>query len=112
MSSGEMIYVGNELRYFFFTETETGGGGVAPIQVSGNFRWLPTTSRHMAIAQVGRWVMRGSRSVDMGSGPLPPENHKTIGFLSNTGLDPLKNNKATKAAFNVEPSSARQRNTI
>ena len=27
----------------------------------------------------------------------PLENHKTIGFLSNTGLDPLKNHKATKA---------------
>ena len=41
-----------------------------------------------------------------------PENHKIIGFLSNTGLDPLKKNKATKLAFNVEPSSSRQRNAI
>ena len=30
-----------------------------------------------------------------------PENHKNIGFLSNTGPDPLKNYKATKPAFNV-----------
>ena len=28
-----------------------------------------------------------------------PENHKIEGFLSNTGLDPLKNNKATEPAF-------------
>ena len=39
-------------------------------------------------------------------------NHKNIGFLSNTGPDPLKNHKATKLAFNVGPSSARQRNAI
>ena len=30
----------------------------------------------------------------------PPKNHKTIGFLCNTGTDPLKNHKATKPAFN------------
>ena len=32
---------------------------------------------------------------DRGSGP-PSENHKNIGFLSNTGPDPLKNHKAPK----------------
>ena len=42
-----------------------------------------------------------------GSGP-PLKNHKNIGFLSNTGPDPLKNHKTTKPAFNVWPSSARQ----
>ena len=31
---------------------------------------------------------------DRGSGPLQ-ENHKNIGFLRNTGPDPLKNHKAT-----------------
>ena len=32
----------------------------------------------------------------------PLNNHKSIGFLSNTaGPDPLKNQKATKPAFNV-----------
>ena len=31
------------------------------------------------------------------------ENHKNIGFLSNTGTDPLKNHTATKPAFNVGP---------
>ena len=40
-------------------------------------------------------------------GPDPP-----IGFLSITGPDPLKNRKATKLAFNVRPSSARQRKAI
>ena len=30
-----------------------------------------------------------------GSGPSP-ENYKAIGFVSNTGLDPLENQKATK----------------
>ena len=35
----------------------------------------------------------------------PPENHKNIGFLSNTSPDPLKNHKATPPAFNVGPSS-------
>ena len=38
--------------------------------------------------------------------------HKNIGFLCNTGPDPLKNRKATKLAFNVGPSPARERNTI
>ena len=46
-----------------------------------------------------------------GSDP-PLKNHKNLGFLSNTGLDPLKNHKATKPEFNVGPSSARQQNAI
>ena len=46
-------------------------------------------------------------------GGVPPlENYKNIGFLSNTGLDPLKNHKATKPVFNVRPSSTRQRSAI
>ena len=47
-------------------------------------------------------------------GPHPPlsNNHKNIGFLSNTGSDHMKNHKATKPAFNVGPSLARQRNAI
>ena len=36
--------------------------------------------------------------------PSPQENHKAIGFLSNTGPDPLGNHNATKPAFNVGPS--------
>ena len=44
-----------------------------------------------------------------GGGPdLPLKNHKNIGFLSNTGPDPLKNHNATKPTFNVGPSSACQ----
>ena len=31
----------------------------------------------------------------------PLKNHKNIGFLCNTGPNPLKNHKATKPAFNV-----------
>ena len=37
---------------------------------------------------------------------------RVIGFLSNTGPDPLVNHKATKPAFNAGPLSARQRNAI
>ena len=48
---------------------------------------------------------------DRGSG-LPLKTFKNIGFLSNTGPDHPKNHKATKPAFNVEPTSARQRNAI
>ena len=45
-------------------------------------------------------------------GPDPPEISKNIGFLRNTGPNSLQNHKATKPAFNVGPSSARQRNAI
>ena len=41
-----------------------------------------------------------------------PERITKYRVLSNTGLDPLKNHKATKPAFNVGPSSAYQRNDI
>ena len=39
----------------------------------------------------------------------PLKSNKNIGFLGNTGPDPLENSKATKPAFNVGSSSARQR---
>ena len=48
-------------------------------------------------------IQRGDR----GSRPSL-KNHINVGFLSNTGPDPLK----TKPAFNVWPLSARQRNAI
>ena len=54
--------------------------------------------------------MGGSRGET--GGPDPLKNHKNIGFLCNTDQDPLKNRNATKPAFNVGPSSARQRNAI
>ena len=47
-----------------------------------------------------------------GSGSRHPEKHKAILFLSNTGLHPMKNHQASKSAFNVGPSSPRQRNAI
>ena len=49
--------------------------------------------------------MGGSRGGGGGAGGL--KNHTNIGFLGNTGLDPLKNHKAIKPSFNVGPSSAR-----
>ena len=55
--------------------------------------------------------MGGSRGGT--GGPDPPEkSQKSIGFLCNTGTDPLKNYKAIKPAFSVGPISAHQRNTI
>ena len=51
-----------------------------------------------------------------GRGPDPPpptlKSHKNIGFFSNIGQDPLKNHKAVKPAFNVDPSTKRHRNAI
>ena len=47
-----------------------------------------------------------------GQGGSPRKNHKSTGFLSNTGPDPLKIHKATKPAFNVRSSSVRQQNAI
>ena len=56
---------------------------------------------------------RGSRGGTGVRTPPPPlKKHKNIVFLSNNGPDSLKNHKATKPAFNVWPSSARQRNAI
>ena len=44
--------------------------------------------------------MGGPRGGGGGQGILTPlENKKDIGFLSNTGPDPLKKPKATKPAF-------------
>ena len=44
--------------------------------------------------------------------PDPPEKSQKYRVSLQTGPDLLKNHKATKPAFNVGPSSARQRNTI
>ena len=43
---------------------------------------------------------------DRGSRPSSTEKSQNLGFHRNTGSDPLKNYKAAKSAFNVEPSSA------
>ena len=68
---------------------------------------MTTLSAHRSQEQIQRGGGGGGR----GSGP-PLEKHKNKRFLSNTGPDPLKNHKATKPAFKVGPSSARQQNTI
>ena len=47
-----------------------------------------------------------------GKGSRPQKIHQNIGFLINTGPDPLKNHKATKPAFNIGTTAARQRNAI
>ena len=55
----------------------------------------------------------GGGGGDRGSGLPPPlQKHKYIGFLGNTGLDPLSFHKAFKPTFNVGPSSAHQQNAI
>ena len=54
--------------------------------------------------------MCGYRVGGRGSGP--PEKLQNIGFLSNSGPDPLKNHEAIKPAFNVGASPSRQRNAI
>ena len=55
--------------------------------------------------------MGGSRGGDKGSGPSL-KKHKNIGFLIHTGPDPPKIYKATKPAFNIGPSLARQGKAI
>ena len=57
-------------------------------------------------------IQRGWGGTGVQTIPPPLENHKDIGFLSNTVPDHLKNHKATKPAFNVGPLSARQRNGV
>ena len=60
---------------------------------------------HARIQGVVNWWGEGVRT-------LPENPSQKIGFLSNTGPDPININTATKPAFNVGPSSARQRNAI
>ena len=53
-------------------------------------------------------IQRGGLGVQ-----IPPmKNHKILGFLSNSGIGPLKNCGATGPAFNVGPSLACQRKAI
>ena len=56
--------------------------------------------------------MSGSRGGWQGVWTPRLKNHKHLGFLRNTGPDPVKNRKTTKPAFNVGPLSACQRNAI
>ena len=48
-------------------------------------------------------IQMGGGGGGSGSGPSL-EKHRNIGFLSNTGLDPLKNYTATKGAINGMPA--------
>ena len=57
--------------------------------------------------------MGGSRGRDRGSRPpFPLKNHKNIGFLSNTGPDPLKKLQSYKASIQcwviIGPPAKRQ----
>ena len=49
----------------------------------------PVTKPFYLLYFIHAWIQRGDR----GSGPHPLKNHKNIGFLSNTGSDPLKMTK-------------------
>ena len=55
----------------------------------------------------GRMSLQYYPCADGGPGPTP-KTHKFIGYLSNTGPDPLENNKAIKPVFNVGPPSSRR----
>ena len=78
-----------------------GGGG------GGGFGYIIQVSNNLS-----RSAWADPEGGTGGPDPHPIKNHKNIGFLCNTRPDPLKNYKATKPAFNVGPSSARQRNAI
>ena len=61
--------------------------------------WLINFKEHVGIQTVDRWY-----------GPQPQHAqplviHKAIGFLNNSGADPLEDYKATKPAFKVGPSA-------
>ena len=56
--------------------------------------------------------MGGSRGGGAGFLDPTPERSQKIGFLSNSGPDPLKNHKGIRPEFNVRPSSGRQRSAI
>ena len=79
------------------------------IHVSMNYNTIHIPNTQLSMFSSACADLEGGR----GSGS-PLKYHKNIVFFSNTGSDPLKNHKATctKPAFNVGPSSARQRNAI
>ena len=73
------------------------GGSCLTVEVQIRHRWYENenVSPCRSVIHVHVRIQRGGQ----GSGP-PLKNHKNIGFLGNTGLDRLKNHKATKPAFN------------
>ena len=61
---------------------------------------------HSVLSNVGNHFMCGPRGAGWGKRVQTPlKNHKHIGFPCNTGLEPLKNHKATKPAFIIGSSS-------
>ena len=54
--------------------------------------------------------MREFKKVGADRGSGPPGKSQAIGFLINTGPDPMENHKATKPVFNVGLPSARRQN--
>ena len=67
-------------------------------------------SRFLLFAKTNLFHAR-IQSMDRGSGPHL-KIHRVIGFLTNTGLDPLKITSATKPAINVGPSSTGHQNQL
>ena len=69
----------------------------------------PTTTTSEFVLNIHGRIQRGAGGPDP-----PPEISQKYGgyFFCNTGPDRLKNHKTTKPAFNVGPSSVRQRNAI
>ena len=70
------------------------------------------TSAHSNKSLLSAWVLPWADPEGRTGGPPLSEKSQKLGFLSNTGPDPLKNHKATNLAFNVWPLSACHRNAI
>ena len=92
------------MGYFLHKQAEKAQARCADSTVPllvGLFRFSSNQSEKYN-ARIQRW--------GQGVRVISPENQKAIEFLCKTGPDPLKNHKATRPAFNVRPSSVRQRN--
>ena len=62
--------------------------------------WADSEGGHGVWTQTVRMRMGGFRGGgDMGSGPPPLKNHKTIGFSSNTGMDLQKKSQGYQASI-------------
>ena len=55
-----------------------------------------TTLGQKQVGQSGNYMCGSRGGAGVPTPPPPLKNYKNIGFLSNTGRDPLKNHKATK----------------
>ena len=71
----------------------------------------------LAVSMIRIYTQEAESCVDSevgpGSGPpLPGKYQVAIGFLRDTGPDHLVNHKGTQPPFNVDASSAHQRNAI